>query len=43
MYYALDKERCIEEYYKANKEDYPILFLFDLIYDEDGCTLKWKE
>ena len=43
MYYTLDQESCSEEYYEANKEDYPALYLFNLMYDEDGYTLKWQE
>ncbi|MBO5069503.1 MAG: hypothetical protein J6C37_03980, partial [Roseburia sp.] len=43
MYYTLDPDSCSEEYYEAYKEDYPALYLFDLSFDGDGYTLKWKE
>ena len=42
-YYTLEKENCGEEYYEANKEDYPALYLLDLAFDGEGYTLKWNE
>ena len=42
-YYTLDEERCSEEYFEAYREDYPMLFLFDLTFDGSTYTLKWKE
>ena len=43
QYFTLDRERCSEEYYEANKEDYPVLYLFDLYFDGEIYTLEWKE
>ena len=42
-YYTLNRESCSEEYYEANKEDYPVLYLFDLYFDGKVYTLEWKE
>ena len=42
-YYTLNRESCSEEYYEANKEDYPVLYLFDLYFDGEVYTLEWKE
>jgi len=42
-YYTLDKEHCSEQYYEAYKEDHPVLYLFELRYDGNDYTLKWKE
>ena len=42
-YYTLDQESCSEEYYEANQEDYPVLYLFNLYFDGESYTLEWKE
>lgn len=42
-YYTLDRESCSEEYYEANQEDYPVLYLFNLYFDGESYTLEWKE
>ena len=42
-YYTLEKVNCGEEYYEANKEDYPVLYLLDLTFDGKDYTLKWNE
>lgn len=36
QYYTLDPERCSEEYYEINREDYPELYVDTLTYD--GCV-----
>ena len=43
MYYTLDRESCSEEYYEANQEDYPVLYLQELYFDGESYTLEWKE
>ena len=43
VYYTLDREHCSEEYYEANQEDYPILYLQDLYFDGESYSLEWKE
>lgn len=42
-YYTLNPENCSEEYFKAHKEDYPVLYIRDLAYDGISYTLSWKE
>lgn len=39
-YNTLNPERCSEEYYEAHKEDYPSLYVLDLIYDGSGYQVK---
>lgn len=43
LYYTLDRESCSEEYYEANQEDYPVLYLQELYFDGESYTLEWKE
>lgn len=42
-YYTLDPKTCSEQYYEAYKEDYPVLYRYDLLYDGNGYILRWKE
>lgn len=42
-YYTLDPESCSEEYYEAYREDYPVIYIFNLTYDGIGYTLHWRE
>jgi len=39
QYYTLDPERCSEEYYEINREDYPELYVDTLTYDGSVYTL----
>ena len=36
--YTLDNVNCTEEYYEAEKDNYPTLFASELVYDGDGFT-----
>ena len=42
-YWTLDPDRCTETYYEAYKEDYPLMYVFDLVYDGKTFTLSWTE
>lgn len=42
-YYTLDQKGCSEQYYEAHKEDYPVLYRKELIYDGSCYTLRWTE
>jgi len=42
-YYTLDPERCTPEYYEAEKDNYPRMFLEDLSFDGQTYTLRWFE
>lgn len=42
-YYTLDPKSCSEQYYEVYKEDYPVLYRYDLLYDGNEYILRWKE
>ena len=42
-YYTLDPARCGADFYEAYKEDYPAMFINDLVYDGKTFTLSWTE
>ena len=42
-YYTLDSDRCDATYYEAHKEDYPTMYVNDLVYDGKTFTLSWAE
>ena len=42
-YWTLDPDRCDENFYEVYKEDYPSLYVFDLVYDGITFTLSWTE
>ena len=41
--YTLDPERCTPEYYEAEKNNYPHMFIQDLSFDGGTYTLRWFE
>lgn len=42
-YHTLDPKNCSEQYYEAYQEDYPVLYVFNLAYDDGSYTLRWNE
>ncbi|MDE6747900.1 MAG: hypothetical protein K2K21_02375 [Lachnospiraceae bacterium] len=40
FYYTLDPSKCDPEYYKSAKDDYPVLFIRDLIFDGTSYTIR---
>ncbi len=42
-YYTLDPESCSPEYYEAEKDNYPHIFVRDLSFDGEKYSLRWLE
>ena len=42
-YWTLDPDSCTEIYYEAHKEDYPLMYVFDLTYDGKTFRLNRTE
>lgn len=42
-YYTLEPESCSKQYYEAYKEDYPVLYSYELTYDGKKYILHAKE
>lgn len=42
-YYTLDPDTCSEEYYEAEKDKYPMLFISELSYDGNKYTYRYYE
>lgn len=42
-YYTLEPESCSKQYYEAYKEDYPVLYSYELTYDGKSYILHGKE
>lgn len=42
-YYMLDQERVSEELYEAEKDIYPMLFLYKMEYDRDLFTVTTRK
>lgn len=43
FYYTLDEEQCDPEYYQSVKDEYPVLFIQDLTFNNGTYTLRWFE
>ena len=39
-YYTLDRERCSPEYYEAVKDDFPVIYMNELVYDGAQYTIS---
>lgn len=43
FYYTLDEEQCDPEYYESAKDEYPMLFIQELTFEDNMYTLRWFE
>lgn len=42
-YYTLDEDECSPEYYEAEKDNYPVMYVKDLFFDGQTYTIRWYE
>ena len=42
-YWTLNPDNCDKTYYEVHKEDYPSMYVLDLVYDGKTFTLSWTE